>query len=31
VEEHGVHMLDEYEHHPSLRQLVAEGFDVLTF
>lgn len=24
-------LLDEYEHHPSLRRLVAEGFQVLTF
>jgi len=26
-----VPMLDEYEHHPSLRRLVVEGFQVLTF
>ncbi len=31
VEENGVPMLDEYDHHPSLRTLVAEGFEVLTF
>ena len=24
-------LLDEYEHHPSLRRLLAEGFQVLTF
>jgi hypothetical protein len=24
-------LLDEYEHHPILRRLVAEGFQVLTF
>jgi hypothetical protein len=24
-------LLDEDEHHPSLRRLVAEGFQVLTF
>ena len=24
-------LLDEYEHHPSLRRLVADGFQVLTF
>ena len=26
-----VALLDEYEHHPSLRRLVADGFQVLTF
>jgi hypothetical protein len=26
-----VPMLDEYEHHPSLHRLVADGFQVLTF
>ena len=26
-----VPMLDEYEHHPSLRRLIVEGFQVLTF
>jgi hypothetical protein len=31
VEKHGVHVLDEYDHHPSIRRLVAEGFEVLTF
>jgi hypothetical protein len=24
-------LLDEYEHHPSLRRLVADGFQILTF
>jgi hypothetical protein len=24
-------LLDEYEHHPSLRRLLADGFQVLTF
>ncbi len=27
----GVTLLDEYEHHPSLRKLVADGFQVITF
>ncbi len=31
VQEHGVHMLDEYEHDPSLHRLVADEFEVLTF
>jgi len=31
VQAHGVPLLDEYAHHPSLRALLAEGFQVLTF
>lgn len=31
VQELGVHMLDEYEHDPSIRPFVAQGFEVLTF
>jgi hypothetical protein len=31
VKENGVRMLDEYDRHPSLRTLVADGFEGLTF
>jgi hypothetical protein len=31
VERAHVHLLDEYEGHPSVRSLVADGFQVLTF
>jgi len=31
VQANGVPLLDEYAHHPSLRTLLAEGFQVLTF
>jgi hypothetical protein len=31
VQREQIALLDEYEHHPSLRRLVAEGFQVFTF
>jgi hypothetical protein len=31
VQREEVALLEEYEHHPSLRHLVADGFQVLTF
>ena len=31
LEREDVHLLDEYEHHPSLRALLVDGFQVLTF
>jgi hypothetical protein len=31
VEAAGVPLLDEYERHPSLRSLLADGYDVVTF
>jgi hypothetical protein len=31
VEASGVPLLDEYEQHPSIRGLVAEGYEVVTF
>jgi hypothetical protein len=31
VEKSGVTLLDEYKGHPSLRQLVVDGWDVLSF
>jgi hypothetical protein len=31
VDREQIALLDEYEHHPSLRRLVAEGFQILTF
>jgi hypothetical protein len=31
VEAAGVAMLDEYEQHPSLRRLVGDGYQVITF
>lgn len=31
VEESGVDLIDEYDGHPSLRQLVVGGYEVLTF
>ncbi len=31
VEKSGVELLDEYEHHPSLRNFAAEGYQVITF
>jgi hypothetical protein len=31
VETAGIPLLDEYERHPSLRSLLADGYDVVTF
>lgn len=31
VRQSGVAVLDEYDHHPSLRKLVNEGYQVITF
>jgi len=31
VEESGVELSDEHDGHPSIRSLVAEGFEVITF
>lgn len=31
VEASGVKLLDEYKGHPSLRQLIAEGFEIVSF
>ncbi len=31
VEQSGVALLDEYAQHPSIRRLVAEGYEVVTF
>lgn len=31
VERAGVPLLDEYEQHPSIRRLIAEGYSVVTF
>jgi hypothetical protein len=31
VEASGVQMLDEYKGHPSVRQLISDGFEVVTF
>lgn len=31
VERSGIGLLDEYEGHPSVRQLVDQGYEVLTF
>jgi hypothetical protein len=31
LERENVHLLDEYEHHPSLRALLVDGFQILTF
>jgi hypothetical protein len=31
VREEGIPVLDEFDRHPSLRRLVAEGFQVITF
>ena len=31
LRENGIPLLDEYAHHPSLRTLITEGFQVLTF
>lgn len=31
VKASGVHLLDEFEGHPSLRKLVSEGYQVITF
>lgn len=31
IEKAGLPLLDEYKNHPSLRNLVADGFQVLTF
>lgn len=31
VEEAGVKLLDEYKRHPSLRTLLADGYQVITF
>ncbi|MFW6449029.1 MAG: hypothetical protein ACOC0X_05755 [Halobacteriota archaeon] len=31
VEESGVRTLDEHDGHPSIRSLVAEGYEVITF
>ena len=31
VQAEGLPLLDEFDRHPSLRQLVAEGFPVITF
>lgn len=31
IEASGIPLLDEYEQHPSIRKLVAEGYEVVTF
>ena len=31
VERAGIALLDEYEHHPSIRRLVTDGYSVVTF
>jgi len=31
VDEAGIERLDEYEGHPSIRSLVADGYEVITF
>jgi hypothetical protein len=31
VEAAGIGLLDEYEGHPSVRQLIADGYEVVTF
>lgn len=31
VEELGIPLLDDYDQHPSLRSLVADGYEVITF
>jgi hypothetical protein len=31
VEQAGVELLDEYRGHPSIRQLIADGYEVVTF
>jgi hypothetical protein len=31
VEQAGIALLDEYEQHPSIRRLLAEGYQVVTF
>lgn len=31
IEETDVALLDEYEHHPSIRRFVADGYQVVTF
>lgn len=31
LEREGIRLLDEYEHHPSLRALLGDGFQILTF
>jgi hypothetical protein len=31
VEEEGVPLIDEYEGHPSVRKLVSDGYEVVTF
>lgn len=31
LERENVHLLDEYDHHPSLRALLVDGFQILTF
>lgn len=31
LQESGIRLLNEYEHHPSLRKLLTEGYNVLTF
>ena len=31
IEESDIELLDEFEHHPSIRRFVAEGYQVLTF
>ncbi len=31
VEAAGIRMIDEYEGHPSVRELIVGGFDVITF
>jgi hypothetical protein len=31
VEESGIELVDEYEHHPSLRRYAADGYQVITF
>jgi hypothetical protein len=31
VEAAGVRLLDEYRGHPSVRQLIADGYEVVTF
>jgi hypothetical protein len=31
VEQAGIALLDEYDQHPSIRRLLADGYDVVTF